>query len=193
MLDTFSSLLRISQIESGSGQARFSLLDLSSLFRELADTFAMVAEESGKALNCTVLDGVQFRGDKTLLKQMIVNLIENSIQHTPPGANISVELARNQLGVYAVIADTGPGVPEWAREKIFRRFFRLDESRGSRGNGLGLSLVAAIAKHHGIALTVTDNGPGLRTVLRFPETAGAGEPIVASRPPGLSLQPRKAG
>jgi hypothetical protein len=78
-------------------------------------------------------------------------------------------------------------VPEWAREKIFRRFFRLDESRGSRGNGLGLSLVAAIAKHHGIALTVTDNGPGLRTVLRFPETAGAGEPIVASRPPGLSL------
>jgi len=193
VLDTFSSLLRISQIESGSGQARFSLLDLSSLFRELADTFAMVAEESGKALNCTVLDGVQFRGDKTLLKQMIVNLIENSIQHTPPGANISVELARNQLGVYAVIADTGPGVPEWAREKIFRRFFRLDESRGSRGNGLGLSLVAAIAKHHGIALTVTDNGPGLRTVLRFPETAGAGEPIVASRPPGLSLQPRKAG
>jgi signal transduction histidine kinase len=83
VLDTFSSLLRISQIESGSGQARFSLLDLSSLFRELADTFAMVAEESGKALNCTVLDGVQFRGDKTLLKQMIVNLIENSIQHTP--------------------------------------------------------------------------------------------------------------
>jgi len=193
VLDTFSSLLRISQIESGSGQMRFSVLDLSSLFRELADTFATVAEESGKALHCTVLDGVQFRGDKTLLKQMIVNLIENSIQHTPAGTAISVELGRDQLGVYATIADTGPGVPEWAREKIFRRFFRLDESRGSRGNGLGLSLVAAIAKHHGVTLTLSDNSPGLRTVLRFPDSVGAGAPMVPSRSPGLDLQPRRAG
>jgi signal transduction histidine kinase len=124
---------------------------------------------------------------------MIVNLIENSIQHTPAGTAISVELGRDQLGVYATIADTGPGVPEWAREKIFRRFFRLDESRGSRGNGLGLSLVAAIAKHHGVTLTLSDNSPGLRTVLRFPESVGAGAPMVPSRSPGLDLQPRRAG
>ena len=191
VLDTFSSLLRISQIESGSGQVRFTLLNLSSLFRDLAETFATVAEEFGKVLSCRIQDGLTCRGDKTLLKQMIVNLIENSIQHTPAGTKIFIELGQDELGVFAVIADTGPGVPAWAREKIFRRFFRLDESRGSPGNGLGLSLVAAISRHHAIGLTVSDNSPGLRTVLRFPEDTARRELI--AEPQGLGLQARKAG
>jgi signal transduction histidine kinase len=169
ILDTFSSLLRISQIESGSGTSRFARLDLSCLFRDLTDTFAVVAEETGKAVNCDIAGGVSFFGDKTLLRQMIVNLIENSIQHTPPGTHIAVKLGTDDAGTYAVISDNGPGVPEWARDKVFRRFFRLDESRQSRGNGLGLSLVAAIATHHGIALYLSDNDPGLSIRLRFPK------------------------
>ena len=191
VLDTFSSLLRISQIESGSGRARLPVLDLSALFHDLVDTFATVAEETGKTLSGAITSDLMFLGDKTLLKQMIVNLIENCIQHTPSGTKISVELGKDQIGTYAVLADTGPGVPEWAREKIFRRFFRLDESRGSRGNGLGLSLVAAIAKYHGITLTVSDNNPGLRIMMRFPE-APAGESIVGATASGLVLQPRRA-
>ncbi len=100
---------------------------------------------------------------------MIVNLIENAIQHTPAGSRITVELAKNGAGTTAVIADDGPGIPDWAREKIFGRFFRLDESRKTPGNGLGLSLVAAIARYHDIALEVTDGRPGLRIVMRFPD------------------------
>ena len=192
VLDTFSSLLRISQIESGSEKARFSWLDLSCLFRDLADTFATVAEEAGKVVNCNIIGGQRFFGDKTLLKQMIVNLIENCIQHTPAATNITIELGKDEVGVYAIIADDGPGIPEWAREKIFRRFFRLDQSRHSRGNGLGLSLVAAIAKYHGITLTVSDSNPGLKILLRFQGEAVMTEPTMRSRTPELAYPLRDA-
>jgi signal transduction histidine kinase len=190
VLDTFSSLLRISQIESGSERARFAWLDLSGLFRDMADTFAAVAEEAGKVVNCNIVGGLKLLGDKTLLRQMIVNLIENCIQHTQRGANITIELGKDETGVYAIIADDGPGVPEWAREKIFRRFFRLDQSRHSPGNGLGMSLVAAIAKHHGIALTVSDNNPGLRVLLRFQNDAVMTDPTIRTNVPEPAFQPQ---
>ncbi|MCI0429948.1 MAG: HAMP domain-containing histidine kinase [Rhodospirillales bacterium] len=183
VLDTFSSLLRISQIESGSGREHFASLDLSSLCRELAETFESVAEDSGKTLACDILDGLTVFGDKPLLRQMIVNLIENAIQHTPPGATIHVELGRDKSGIHAVVADNGPGIPAWAQEKVFRRFFRLDRSRQSRGNGLGLSLVAAIAKHHGITLTLRDNHPGLRVRLDFPPLREGRAPKAIERVP----------
>jgi K+-sensing histidine kinase KdpD len=123
---------------------------------------------------------------------MIVNLIENCIQHTHSGANIAIELGRDETGVYAIIADDGPGVPEWAREKIFRRFVRLDQSRQSRGNGLGLSLVSAIVKHHGIAVTVSDNNPGLRVLLRFQKDTVMTDPTIRTDGPGPAFQPQDA-
>lgn len=181
ILDTFSSLLRISQIESGEGKAHLKWLDLSSLFRDMAETFGTVADDHGKTVSCDLVEGLKVFGDKTLLKQMIVNLLENCIQHTPPGTTITVALGKDNSGTYAVIADNGPGIPEWAREKVFRRFFRLDESRRSRGNGLGLSLVAAIAKYHGIAVTVFDNDPGLKVHLRFSDKESDARGVVRAR------------
>ncbi|WP_410967185.1 sensor histidine kinase, partial [Salmonella sp. SAL4436] len=90
-------------------------------------------------LSGTIAEGLRIFGDKTLLRQMVVNLLENCIQHTPPGTRITLTLGADKIGIYAVIADNGPGIPAWAREKVFRRFFRLDQSRLSPGNGLGLS------------------------------------------------------
>ena len=168
ILATFSSLLRISQIESGSGKGRFQPIDLSALFRDLCEIFETVAEDSDKTLSSDIADGLTISGEKNLLRQMLVNLIENAIQHTPAGTRITVQLARFGGDTYAVIAGDGPGVPDEARDKIFGRFFRLDESRKTPGNGLGLSLVAAIAKYHGIALQVSDNRPGLRISISFP-------------------------
>ena len=168
ILETFASLLRIANIESGSGRQRFEVLDLSGLFRELAETFAGVAEDAGKSMHWRIADSLQSVGDRALLKQMIVNLIENAITHTPPGTRIEMELWAGSHGPEGVIADTGPGIPDWARDKVFRRFFRVDESRQSNGNGLGLSLVAAIARYHGVFVALQDNAPGLRVELRFP-------------------------
>ncbi|HXV25716.1 MAG TPA: HAMP domain-containing sensor histidine kinase [Alphaproteobacteria bacterium] len=168
ILETFASLLRIANIESGSGRQTFEALDLSELFRDLAETFAGVAEDAGKSMHWIIAEGLRILGDRALLKQMVVNIIENAITHTPPGTRIEIELRAGPQGPEGVIADNGPGIPDWAREKVFRRFFRVDESRQSNGNGLGLSLVAAIARYHGISVALQDNAPGLRVELRFP-------------------------
>jgi signal transduction histidine kinase len=101
---------------------------------------------------------------------MLANLIENAIRHTPPGTRIEMTLQRQNASALAVIADDGPGIPEPAQERVFRRFFRLEASRSTPGSGLGLSLVAAIASLHGVRIELADNAPGLRVTLPFPHS-----------------------
>jgi len=167
ILETFSALLRIAQIESGTRTAGFGNLDLSNLFETVADAFAMVAEEEGKALTANIAPNVTYWGDADLLSEMLANLIENAIKHTARGTDIEVTLT-NQDGVpVAAVADDGPGVPDQHRTRIFRRFYRLEGSSGTPGSGLGLALVAAVAELHVIELVVADNGPGLRMTMSF--------------------------
>ena len=112
-------------------------------------------------------------GDKDLLTEMFANLLDNAIRHTPPGTNIEVSLANGGSGSIASVTDTGMGVPPDERERIFRRFYRLERSIKTPGHGLGLSLVAAIAELHGIELAAEDNFPGLRLTMTFPEKSMA--------------------
>ena len=98
---------------------------------------------------------------------MLANLLDNAITHTPPGAHIEVSLVNGGLHAVASVADDGPGVPQAERERIFRRFYRLGRSMRTPGNGLGLSLVAAVAELHGVQLSADDNGPGLRMTMIF--------------------------
>jgi len=168
ILETFGALLRIAQIEAGTRRAGFTEVDLSGLLRSLVEVYQPVAEDASHRLDSQIEDRLPFRGDRELLTQMIANLIENAIRHTPPGSCIEVGLRREGGQVLAVIADDGPGIPAGARDKVFRRFFRLELSRTSPGSGLGLSLVAAIAALHGIGVEIGDNAPGLRVMLHFP-------------------------
>jgi signal transduction histidine kinase len=171
ILATFSALLRIAQIESGTRKASFSAVDLSGVFRSIADAYGAVAEDRGQILTAAVTPGVDVRGDRELLMQMLANLVENAIRHTPEGARIGIGLERGADGPVGIVSDTGPGIPPEARDKVFQRFYRLDRSRSTAGNGLGLSLVAAVAETHGIAITLADNQPGLEVRLRFPPKA----------------------
>ena len=98
---------------------------------------------------------------------MLVNLVENAIRHTPAGTRIELTLEQDAVGPVAFVADNGPGIPAEARDKVFRRFFRLERSRSTKGSGLGLSLVAAVAEIHAIAITLLDNEPGLKVRLEF--------------------------
>jgi signal transduction histidine kinase len=173
LLAMFSALLRIAQIEAGAHRASFDEVDLSELFRNLAETFAPVADDQGQRLAAEIAPDVAVRGDRQLLVQMLANLVENALRHTPTGSRITLSLVDTPQGPRGVVADTGPGIPEEAREKVFRPFYRLEASRSTPGSGLGLAMVAAIAGMHGIEVALADNEPGLRVTLLFPRAPAA--------------------
>lgn len=166
----FQSLLQLAQIESGSPRARFSAVDLSALCRTICDIYEPAACENGQTLTCDLPDdsAIKVIGDRHLLGQVLANLIENAIHHTPRGTAITVGLSEGQGHVDLSVTDTGPGIPEAERELVLRRLYRLDSSRTTPGHGLGLSLVASIAQIHEAKLQLTDAGPGLRVTLSFP-------------------------
>jgi signal transduction histidine kinase len=168
LLETFSALLRIAQIEAGTRRSAFRPVDLSDVARTVAEAYAPAVEESGRTLRAEVADGVQVNGDRGLLSQLFVNLVENALHHTPPGTTIALRLSRQPAGAVAEVADTGAGIPADERFKVFRRFYRLERSRTTPGSGLGLSTVAAIVELHHAAIEMLDNAPGLRVVIRFP-------------------------
>lgn len=168
ILETFSALLGIAHLGSGAHRQGFLDVSLSDIFETIEETYAPIAEERHQILFTTIEPDLMIHGDRRLVTQMLVNLVENAIRHSPPGTRISMILSHRESGVTAVVADTGPGVPEAEREKIFQRFYRLETSRTTSGSGLGLSLVSAIADLHGIRISLSDNHPGLRVTLEFP-------------------------
>ena len=170
MRGLFDAYLQLARIEAGTDAAPVRPVDLGALLDDLAETYALVAEDAGQSLryrrdaavHCEVM------GDSALLQQMIVNLLQNAVTHGGAGARIDLCLDRDGGGVRLCIADTGPGIPEAAREAVFEPFRRLDPSRGKPGSGLGLALVRAIAERHGAAIELRDNAPGLQIEITFP-------------------------
>ncbi len=165
----FHSLLQLAQIESGSPRARFQPVDLAALCRTLCDVYDPSAAENGQTLRCDLPETPvrPVNGDRNLLGQVLANLIENALRHTPSGSTITLALSQTPHHVDLVVSDTGPGIPEDERDLVLRRLYRLDRSRTTPGNGLGLSLVASIAQAHDAVLTLEDADPGLRVTLRF--------------------------
>lgn len=160
MLEVFSSLLRISQIEAGAARSNFALVDLSALLQELAEIYEPVAADGGRRLSASIGPAVKVSGDRALLQQLFTNLIENALTHTPVGSSITLGLNGTAEKWQARVADDGPGIALADRERIFDRFYRLEKSRTTPGTGLGLSLVHAIALAHGFNIDVQDNSPG---------------------------------
>ena len=164
---TFQSLLQLAQVEGGSAKARFERVDLKSIAQTIAELFEPVAAEADQILRIKLPQAACFvDGDKALLGQMLSNLIENALRHTPKGSEVCVTL-QNAPHPRLVVADNGAGIPEDQRAKVLQRLYRLDRSRHTPGNGLGLSLVEAVAKLHGAELALSDNAPGLRVEVRF--------------------------
>ncbi len=168
LLETFTAILRIAQIESGSRRAGFKMFSLSDLVKDVTDTFSDAVEEAGKRLQTDLDPQVMIHGDHELISHALINPLENAIVHTPPGAAIAIKLRREGSRAILSIADNGDGVPEGELERIFRRFYRLERSRSTAGNGLGLSIVAAVAQLHGGSAAASDNKPGLKIELNLP-------------------------
>ena len=166
---TFQSLLQIAQIEGGSPQSRFVPVDLARIARTFVEIYEPTAEDARRTLTCSVPDGpIMVMGDKALLGQLFANLIENAMRHTPEGSPIEVSVERSGDGARIVVADRGPGIPAAERGNVLRRLYRLEASRSTPGNGLGLSLVEAVTDLHGGRLTLEDNEPGLRVAIDVP-------------------------
>ena len=171
ILETFSALLRISQIEAGARRAAFSMISLGQIASTVTEAYSPVAEDRSQRLKPVLADVPPIPGDRELLTQMVANLIENSMRHCPAGVDISVELAQEDGALVLRVADNGPGIPTGEREKVFRRFYRLEASRTTPGSGLGLALVKAVADLHGASIELSDNRPGLCVTIRFPARA----------------------
>lgn len=165
ILDTFSAMLRISQIESGSRRSGFKTVNLSDIVVAVTEALTPVAEEQGKTIHADINPDVTLTGDKELLTQLAFNLLDNAILHTPENTQIKVSLRSSGTQTEFIVADNGPGIAKEYRQRVFQRFYRLEQSRTTPGNGLGLSIVAAIADLHEGTLTLFDNKPGLKIVL----------------------------
>jgi len=168
LLETFSALLRIAQIEAGTRRVGFGQVEVSSLLAHLAESYSAAAEHEGKSITQNIAPKITTWGDKALLTELFSNLLDNALRHTPRGTNIEVSLADSNA--VAFVADNGPGVPTGDRDLIFRRFYRSECSARTPGHGLGLSIAAAIADLHGITLSAEDNKPGLRIRVSFGAT-----------------------
>ena len=178
LLGTFNALLSIAEAEAGSRRQDMAEIDLAEIARSVAELYDPLAEEKGLALTVAAAARITVRGDPHLLAQAIANLLDNAIKYTPAG-NVALTVVKAGQGakhgqdIRLEVADSGPGIPEDRREAVFDRFVRLEGSRSTPGNGLGLSLVRAVAQLHGGAVALHDNAPGLTVVLTLPATQPA--------------------
>jgi signal transduction histidine kinase len=173
VLRMFTSLTRISQIEASDRMAGFRTVDLAEIAGEVVELFDAAAEDRGGQLSVSAERPVLVNGDRDLLFDAVSNLVDNAIKHGRAAGNVVVEVtttgsADGAGGAVISVADDGPGIPADQSQNVFKRFFRLEQSRSTPGNGLGLSLVAAVARLHGAAIDLEGNAPGLRVRLRFP-------------------------
>ncbi len=165
----FDTFMRLAQIEAGVYGGPFAKVDLRALVDDLAETYHLVAEDHDQTLVYDRDAGgdVSVVGDAAMLQQLLVNLLENALNHGGAGNEIQLSLDRKADRVHLTVADRGPGIPEAARDAVFEPFHRLDPSRRKPGSGLGLTLVRAIAERHGADVTLADNNPGLRVSVVF--------------------------
>ncbi|MBL8671673.1 MAG: HAMP domain-containing histidine kinase [Alphaproteobacteria bacterium] len=193
LLATFNALLSIARLESGAQRIEEAPVDLADTARDAGELYAPVIEDSGLALEIRATPGQVVMGDRHLLTQAIANLLDNASKYAagaPPGGRLPSErlpgvrliVESAPEGPRLVVEDDGPGIPSADRIRVLERYVRLETSRTTPGNGLGLSLVAAVARLHGAALTLEathKDGHGLRVAVQFPRAAPAARPAIA--------------
>jgi signal transduction histidine kinase len=167
VLRMFSSVTRISQIETSTRTSGFRSVDLVEVSEAVVELFDAAAEDKDVHLKVVGDRPVSITGDRDLLFDAVANLVDNAIKHGREAGEVTVELNRCDADAVLSVADNGPGIPLDEHQHVFRRFYRLERSRCTPGNGLGLSLVAAVARLHEGRIKLLDNAPGLKVELRL--------------------------
>jgi signal transduction histidine kinase len=178
LIKTFNALLLVARLEAGVLEENAETFDVGRLVRDVAELYEPVAEERGLRLKLDIAEGAQLNANRQLVGQAVANLIDNAIKYSAKSMKDGVHVSepaiaiglREQADAVAItVADRGPGIAVEDRERVLKRFVRLEKSRTEPGTGLGLSLVQAVARLHGGAVGLEDNRPGLRVVLTLPK------------------------
>lgn len=172
LIRTFNALLMIARAEAGAPSGAFADVDVSAVAADVAELYEPVAEEAGMALESRITPGVHLRANRELIGQALVNLIENALKYYEPAEDktglITVAVREDGGRVLIEVGDNGPGIPLEDRARVVERFVRLEKSRTEPGSGLGLSLVAAVARLHKGEFRIADNAPGVLAVIDLP-------------------------
>ena len=169
VIGIFNALLRLAEIDTGARRSGFVPVEVADIMVEIVELYQPTAELKDIALTLDAPRGLVVSGDPFMIAQAVGNLVDNALKFVPAQGRVTVRAGgAGDGGIEIVVADNGPGIPESERSKVIERFYRGDASRGTPGVGLGLSLVAAVAKLHGGALELGDNHPGLSARLRLP-------------------------
>lgn len=176
VLALFAAILRIAEVESGETRRFFALVDVSTLAAEIAESFAPSFEDEGRTLLWSTEPGLKVDGDRELLAQALVNLLENAQLHTSKGSVVRLTAVAAGNSICLQVVDNGPGVPHADLPRITRRFARLESSRNTAGHGLGLSLVSAVAKLHRGRLILKNSAPGLAATIELPRAGTNQQP-----------------
>jgi signal transduction histidine kinase len=167
LLETFEALLAIARLQHGV-PPDLELVHLGDLTTDLIDYYQPVAEDKGQSLQFSGDPDISVMADRHLLFQALSNIVDNAIRYTQAGGHVAVHLRRCGGTAEILVADDGPGIPADQRDTVLQPFVRLDASRHSPGNGLGLAVVQAVARHLHAQLGLAENNPGLRVSLRLP-------------------------
>ncbi len=195
LIQTFNALLLIARLEAGAVDATQTPCDIAALVRDVAELYQPVADEAGLSIEISGETAVVLSVNRQLVGQAVANMIDNAIKYSagvsvPPAGPVMISVLRRSEGSVEIsVTDKGPGIAAADRERATKRFVRLEQSRSRPGTGLGLSLVAAVARLHGGLVRLDDNAPGLRIVLRLGDparstarTSAAGELDGAAQP-----------
>ena len=183
LIKTFNALLLIARLEAGAFKETLEDVDVSALVRDVVELYEPVAEEKGLRLVVDAGAIKPLKANKQLVGQAVANLIDNAIKYTAmsdkehcsgktSGKNSKVRVKVKDLGqkISISVADRGPGISQKDRERVLKRFVRLEKSRTAPGTGLGLSLVAAVTRLHGGSVKLLDHDPGLNVIVTLPKT-----------------------
>jgi len=176
LIHTFNAMLSIARLEAGIDSAQWEETRIGDLAGELSELYEAVAEEEEEALTfvADIRSNPVYHCNNRLIGQAVTNLLDNAIKYSPQPAHVHLAVEGDDDAFTIIVSDSGPGIPEHERERVFERFVRLENERNSPGNGLGLSLVKAVLRLHNARLTLEDNNPGLKVIMHFEKRAQPG-------------------
>ena len=188
LITTFNALLLIARLEGGAIAESMASVDPAAIVSDIAELYEPVAEDAGLGLVVSAPSGLSLVANRELVSQAIANLVDNAIKYSAAGhvplQPVKVSLRGAGDSIEIAVADRGPGVAPEDRKRALQRFVRLEKSRSQPGAGLGLSLVAAVARLHGGSIRLEDNAPGLRAVLVLPRSGPGAVPAPGVIPTG---------